>query len=188
MFFGPPWETRHWSKTVRGRPANLPWDEATLAAFREALRLWLLERGLTPQALETELGYRSKGYLVRTYLGEVQRPLPPSPPFLERLKRIGFSFSPDRRGRPPRAVHHLPTGVAAVAELPPGTLIVGEPRQCPECAAEAGEGKRHPSRTWYVFAHPRQRYCSLQHRRAWHRRQRKADAPAVPEKQDTHST
>ena len=159
---------------MRGRPPNPTWDEAALTEFREALRLFMLERKLTPETLEGEMGYRSSGYLVRTYLGEVQKPAPPSQPFLNRLEQIGFSFSPNGNGKSiPSSLHHLPAGVAAVAELPPGTVIVGQPRQCPECAAEAEEGKRHPARTWYVFAHSNQRYCSCRHRRAWYRRRRK---------------
>ena len=159
---------------MRGRPPNLPWDEASLADFREALRLFMLERELTPQTLEELLGYRSSGYLVRTYLGEVKRPHPPSQPFLERLEQVGFSFSPNGHGGPAQTgIHHLPAGVVAVAELPPGTIVVGQPRQCPECAAEAQEGRRHPARTWYVFAYANQRYCSPRHRRAWYRRRRR---------------
>lgn len=161
----------------------MPWDEATLTAFREALRWFMLERELTPQALEERLGYRSNGYLVHTYLGEVKRPLPPSQRFLERLEQIGFSFSPNGHDSPTRtSVHHLPAGVVAVAELPPGTMIVGQPRQCPECVAEAEEGRRHPARTWYVFAYPNQKYRSLEHRRAWYRRRsRKAsDKDHIP--------
>ena len=67
-----------------------------------------------------------------------------------------------------------------VVQLPPGTVIVGQPRQCPECAAEAEEGKRHPARTWYVFAHSNQKYCSPKHRRAWYRRTRKARSSNEP--------
>lgn len=160
---------------MRGRPPGPPWDKVTLAAFREALRLFMLERELTPRTLEELMDYHSSGYLVRTYLGEVQRPLPPSQPFLKRLEGTGFTFSPDGRDRPPQAgLHSLPAGVSAVAELPSGTVIAGQPRQCPECAAEAQEGKRHPARTWYVFAHPRQRYCCPKHRRAWYRRQKRS--------------
>jgi hypothetical protein len=159
---------------MRGRPPNPAWDEVTLSEFREALRLFMVERELTAQMLEEEMGYHSSGYLVRTYLGEVQSPTPPSQPFLKRLEEVGFSFSPDGNGRPPStSLHHLPSGVAAVAELPPGTVIVGQPRQCPECAAEAEEGKRHPARTWYVFAHSNQKYCSPKHRRAWYRRNKR---------------
>ena len=161
---------------MRGRPPNPTWDEATLTEFREALRLFMLERHLTGQVLEERMGYHSSGYLVRTYLGEVKSPRRPSQPFLERLKQVGFSFSPNGNGNPTLAsLHHLPAGVAAVAELPPGTVIVGQPRQCPECAAEAEEGKRHWARTWYVFAHSNQRYCSCRHRRAWYRRRRKTE-------------
>jgi hypothetical protein len=159
---------------MRGRPPGIHWDDNIIARFREALRAFMLERGLTPEMLERELGYRSKGYLVKTYLGEVQKPQPPSMPFLTRLTKIGFVFSPDG-GAPPGHVHHIPAGVVAIAELPPGTVIVGEARQCPECLAEAQEGKRHPDRTWYVFAHPRQKYCSARHGRAWRRRRRRAE-------------
>jgi hypothetical protein len=161
----------------------MPWDEVTLTTFREALRLFMLEHELTPQGLEGQLGYRSGGYLVRTYLGEVRRPLPPSQRFLERLERIGFSFSPNGNepsGAPQASVHHLPAGVVAVVELPVGTVIAGQPRQCPECVAEAVEGKRHPARTWYVFGHPNQRYCSPKHRRAWYRRQKMVGGKKEP--------
>ncbi len=164
---------------MRGRPPRIPWDEVTLTAFREALRLFMAEQGLTPQTLEEQLGYHSSGYLVRTYLGEVEQPLPPSQRFLDRLEHIGFSFSPNGHNSPARLTFHpLPTGVVAVADLPPGTVILGQPRQCPECAAEAEEGKRHPARTWYVFAHPNQRYCSPEHRRAWYRRQKRSESKA----------
>ena len=135
----------------------------------------MMEHGLGPRELEKLLGYRSNGYLVRMYLGELETDRRPSARFLERLKAAGFS--PDGDGvdadtdlRPVTAA-----GIVAVDDLPPGTVILGHPRQCPECAAEADEGKRHPARTWYVFPHPQQRYCSPKHRRAWYKRRKKAE-------------
>lgn len=53
--------------------------------------------------------------------------------------------------------------------------------QCPECAAEAEEGKRAWTETWYVFAWGNQKYCCREHRRAWYARQRaKERADSAP--------
>ncbi len=160
---------------MRGRPPRTEWTDGQLKAWREALRAWMMERGYGPRELEDLLGYNSGGYLVRMYLGELETSRPPSARFVRRLEEVGFSPNGDGRQEtfPADLRPVVAPGVVAVADLPPGTVILGEPRQCPECAAEAEEGKRHPSRTWYVFPHPRQKYCSPEHRRAWRRRQRR---------------
>jgi hypothetical protein len=131
----------------------------------------MMEKCLTAEKLEEMLGYRSKGCLVKTYLGDVKHPLEPSQPFLKRLEKIGFQF-PEEEGDFIN-YYSLPSGTVAISEFPPGTVIVGSPKQCPECVAEVEEGKRHPTQTWYVFSHPQQKYCSIHHRRAWYRRNKK---------------
>lgn len=160
---------------MRGRPPSAYfWSKEELGSFREALRCFMLEQGFDPLGLEKELGYRSSGYLVRTYLGEMKHDLPPSQPFLERLTELGFKTN----GHRPSTLHHIRSGVVALADLPPGTVILGEPRQCPECVAESSEGERHPVRTWYVYPYACQIYCCRRHRRAWYRRVRSASRGA----------
>jgi hypothetical protein len=159
---------------MRGRQPRAEWSEQRLRAFQDRLRAWMAERDLDAWALGELLGYRSNGLLVRMYLGDLETTRVPSAPFLERLKEAGFSGN-GAGDEPifPTELHPVVSGVVAVTSLTPGTVILGQPRQCPECLAEAEEGERHPARTWYIFAHPRQRYCSVEHRRAWYRRQRK---------------
>jgi hypothetical protein len=160
---------------MRGRQPRAEWSEQQLRAFQRKLRAWMAERDLDPQALGELLGYRSNGLLVRMYLGDLETTRVPSVPFLERLEQAGFSGNGSGE-EPilPVELHPVVSGVVAEASIAPGTVVLGQPRQCPECAAEAQEGKRHPARTWYVFAHPRQRYCCPKHRRAWYRRQKRS--------------
>ncbi len=161
------------SRTMRGRhPKVNHWTEQQVGNFRKTLRAWMVERSLDPEELEGLLGYRSGGYLVRMYLGELETDRPPSLAFRKRLEDVGFSGN--GRGLDfPAELRSVPSGVVAAADLPSGTIVLGTPRQCPECVAEAEEGRRHPARTWYVFAHPNQKYCSPEHRRAWYRRRRR---------------
>ena len=151
---------------MRGRPSRPHWTEADLIAFRQRLQDWMDEQGIGPQELEQQLGYSSGGCLVRMYLGELETSRAPSATFVARLKEAGFSPNGGHRPTTPDQLHRIRAGVVAVADLPPGTVVLGEPRQCPECLAEVEEGTRHPARTWYVFPHPNQRYCCLRHRRA----------------------
>lgn len=127
--------------------------------------MWMGENNFTPKTLEEALGYNSDGLLVRTYLGELESSRQPSQPFLDRLEKLGFSGSDYHTER------HIAKGVSARTELPPGTHILSDPRQCPECAAEAQEGKRSWAQTWYVFPWGNQIYCCEEHRRAWYKRQ-----------------
>jgi hypothetical protein len=131
----------------------------------------MFERDLTPIGLERRLGYNSQGYLVRTYLGWLDTHRAPSDEFLGRLEAEGFEWDPAASFAPREA--KKVTGTVAAHELPPGTLIVGKPRRCPECVAEAQEGKRLMSQTWYVFPYGNQKYCSVEHRKAWYRRERR---------------
>jgi hypothetical protein len=151
------------------------WTDQGLAAFRQQLQAWMVDLDLDERGLEELLGYNSQGYLVRMYLGVLPSSRPPSARFLARLKRAGFSDNGNLRPATfPHQVYSITSGVVAVADLPVGTVIFGTPRQCPECVAEAEEGLRPRARTYYVYAHPCQKYCSTEHRRAWHRRQRRA--------------
>jgi len=149
----------------RGRPQNEPWTEKELSSFRQALAAWMRENDYNAISLEEELGYNSKGLLVRTYLGAIDSAKPPSRPFIEKLRGLGFNGSHFERDL------HVTVDTVSRHELPPGTVVCGEPVQCPECVAEAKEGKRPWSKTWYVFAWGNQIHCSEDHRRAWYRRQ-----------------
>lgn len=144
------------------------WTEKDLASFREALRSWILEHNLSAAELEERLGYHSGGYLVHVYLGDLETSRAPSDPFVDALEMRGFTWEEEL---PLRKARKSP-GVFALRDLPTGTLVVGEPVQCPECLAEAREGKRPLSQTWYVFPYGNQKYCCPAHRRAWYRRQR----------------
>jgi hypothetical protein len=127
------------------------------------------ESGYDAVSLEKKLGYNSKGLLVRTYLGVIESAKPPSEPFIQRLQEAGFD------GAEISANLHVTKDTYAKCELPAGTVVFGEPAQCPECAAEAEEGKRAWTETWYVFPWGNQKYCCREHRRAWYRRQQRED-------------
>lgn len=154
---------------MRGRPPRQYWSDRELETFRRSLVTWMRQEGYDAESLEEELGYNSEGLLVRTYLGVIDSAKPPSVPFVEKLRELGFD---------PAVVKgnlHPTKDNAATHKLPAGTVISGEPVQCPECAAEAEEGKRAWTRTWYVFPWGNQRYCCVEHRRAWYRRQRRTE-------------
>lgn len=121
------------------------------------------ERDLTPRELEERLGYNSDGLLVRMYLGELETSRAPSNPFLARLAGIGFD--PDQSTAPREEKR--------IYDIPARARILADPKQCPECVAEAKEGKRSWADTWYVFPWGNQKYCCVEHRRAWYRRQAK---------------
>ena len=126
------------------------------------------EEGYDAESLEDAMGYNSDGLLVRTYLGELESARQPSQAFIDKLSLLGFD------GSRYRSSAHLAKGVIAKEELPPGTIVMGNPVQCPECVAEAEEGKRPWTKTWYVFSWGNQKYCCREHRSAWYRRQRAA--------------
>lgn len=126
------------------------------------------DNGYTAQSLERELGYNSKGLLVRMYVGELESSRQPSQGFIDRLSELGFNATEYH------TTSHLAKGVTTKEQLPHGTVVMGDPVQCPECAAEAEEGKRPWTKTWYVFPWGNQKYCCPEHRRAWYRRQRAA--------------
>lgn len=155
---------------MRGRPRTKNWTPEEIEGFQQALANWLVATGRTPEELEAQLGYQSDGVYVRLMMGELQeKDRPPSEEFLHRLEEQGFEWN----GKAPVAVHlSAAHGVYALADLPEGTIVVGEPQQCPECLAEHLEGKRPLARTYYVFSHPMARYCPAGHRRAWYRRKR----------------
>jgi len=108
------------------------------------------------------MGYNSDGLLVRMYLGELESSREPSNPFLDRLAEVGFD--PDKSVTPQRK--------RTIYDIPSTAKIIAEPVQCPECVAEAEEGKRAWTETWYVFPWGNQKYCCVEHRRAWYKRQR----------------
>jgi len=125
----------------------------------------MASEGYTPTSLEESLGYNSDGLLVKMYLGELSTEREPSDPFCEKLEGLGFDGKVEPKSR------KIAMAAFAKREPPPGTVVLGEPRQCPECVAEAEEGKRAWTDTWYIFPWGNQKYCCEAHRRAWYRRQ-----------------
>lgn len=165
---------------MRGRRLRAEWSEQQLRAFQERLRAWMAERDLDPQTLGELLAtgvmasWCASDASHRAYLGDPEATRVPSVPFVERLEQAGFSGNGGDEPVFPAELHPVVSGVVAEASIAPGTVVPGQPRQCPECAAEVHEGRHYPARTWYVFAHPRQKYCCPKHRRAVYRRQKRS--------------
>lgn len=154
----------------RGRPSKRPWVPGELRVWRRRLREWMVRQGYTALDLEKLLGYNSRGLLVRMYLGELETSRPPSSTFRKKVKRIGFDPNDIMVHKVRRVL------VDSDFDLPVGTRVLAQPKQCPECVAEAKEGKRPMSQTWYVYPYANQIYCCVAHRRAWYRRIRESDS------------
>ncbi len=143
------------------RPKMTPEE---LLRFQVELRAFRTSLNYSPRELEEALGYESRGKLVRALEGCFPTPRQPSREFVWRLgefKAVGPI------PKPPWAPALVYDPQAAAVPL---ERIKAEARRCLECAAETLEGRRPEAGSWYWFGHPRARFCSRQHRRAWRRR------------------
>lgn len=158
---------RHVGQDGGSGPASTgAWEPEEIRHFQALLRQAREELGYSPRLLEQELGYYSDGKYVRMLEGQWPSiPLrTPSRRFLQRLQ--GWLLAGPEPLPPWSPLISLRCEHAAI----PLRRILAAKRQCPECVAEWAEGRREERDTWWVYGHPRQRFCSKAHRRRWSRR------------------
>jgi hypothetical protein len=140
-------------------------DSIRTQLIRSQLRSWLEREGISPERLAVLLGTSIQNVRLQLGLYPSSARRGVSRRFLDALRGLGY------RGIGLEEIQL----VYSENPLPPGTVVKAEARQCPICLLEAREGRRSVQDTWYVFGHPRRRYCSRKHQRraAYLRRRQK---------------
>jgi len=152
------------------------WTEEQISSFQSEARALLHRLRWSEEDLAAAIsgnGHWADRKLVRLYLGRwPSQPLRQPPGwFAERVHRLLDEETTGRLApKPPWVPRVSDTGTGRTI---PAQKVLTEARQCPECVAEWQEGKRIWEDTWYFFGHPRAKFCSPQHRRAWRKRQRR---------------
>jgi len=152
------------------RPKIRPWTDEELRRFQDRVRQLLDRLHWTQADLDVALGYAPQGKMTAQVLGLYGngRHRQPSQPYVRKFERL--------EAAPPAPKPPWGHAVLPLRDLDRGAVplqrVLSSPRQCPMCLVEFRQGRRTESDTWWWFGHPRQRYCSPAHKRAWRRLQR----------------
>ena len=146
--------------------AREKWNLFEIHGFQKHLRELKARLNYTNEDLAKALDY-STDY-IHTLLGDYSRLRKPSPEVLRRLQAFEQTNPQAKPAFAP--VLAFDPGRAYVAL----SQVLAKYRQCPECVHEMKKGFREESLTWWVMKVPRQKYHSIEHRRAAQSRRRHA--------------